>query len=205
MNSTIDLPVIIYGAGGHGLVVAEAALSGGLKVKGFLDDDREPGSSIEGRVVLDWNDIPQPGKALFHIAVGDNTTRQRIAAQILAKGYQLVTIIHPSAQVNRLATVMPGAYIGANAAVNPRAMIGEGAIVNTGAIVEHHASVDAFAHIAPGAVLTGRVFVGECTMVGANAVVNPGLRIGCSAQVGSGAVVTKDVADGQTVMGVPAR
>lgn len=41
--------------------------------------------------------------------------------------------------------------------------------------------------------------------IGAGAVVLPGLRIGKGAMVGAGAVVTRDVDDGATVVGNPAR
>lgn len=41
--------------------------------------------------------------------------------------------------------------------------------------------------------------------VGAGAVILPGVRIGRRAVVGAGAVVTKDVPDGATVVGNPAR
>lgn len=41
--------------------------------------------------------------------------------------------------------------------------------------------------------------------IGAGAVILPGIRIGQGAMVGAGAVVTKDVPDGATVVGNPAR
>ena len=41
--------------------------------------------------------------------------------------------------------------------------------------------------------------------IGAGAVILPGIRIGQGAMVGAGAVVTKNVSDGATVVGNPAR
>ena len=41
--------------------------------------------------------------------------------------------------------------------------------------------------------------------IGGGAVILPGLRIGVGSTVGAGALVTKDVADGVTVIGSPAR
>lgn len=203
--STTDLPIVIYGAGGHGLVVAEAARDAGLKVLGFLDDDREPGSTIEGRVVLVSNEIPSADKVLYHVAIGDNPTRFEVMNQLRAKGCQFSTIIHPSAEVNRLATVMDGAFIGARAVVNPRALVGQCAIVNSGGIVEHHASVDACAHVGPGGIMTGRSFLGKRSLLGAGGVINPGVRVGDDVTIGSGAVVTASVNSNCIVKGVPAR
>lgn len=54
-----------------------------------------------------------------------------------------------------------------------------------------------------------RIVIGDDVVIGAGAIViarpNTGLSIGDGARVGAGAVVTRDVAPGQTVVGVPAR
>ena len=49
------------------------------------------------------------------------------------------------------------------------------------------------------------VLVGACSLLGAQVVVLPGVRIGRAAVIGAGSVVTKDVPDGATARGVPAR
>ena len=59
--------------------------------------------------------------------------------------------------------------------------------MNTGASVDHDCHLGDAVHIAPGAVLAGEVEVGPLAFVGA------------------GAVVTRDVGDGMTVSGNPAR
>ena len=50
-----------------------------------------------------------------------------------------------------------------------------------------------------------RTSVGRRAAIGSGAIILGGVRIGMDAIVGAGAVVTRDVADGQTVAGVPAR
>ena len=53
--------------------------------------------------------------------------------------------------------------------------------------------------------IAGEVKLGEGVMIGAGANVLNGLRVGAFSKVGAGAVVTKDVEEGVTVVGVPAR
>jgi UDP-2-acetamido-3-amino-2,3-dideoxy-glucuronate N-acetyltransferase len=48
-------------------------------------------------------------------------------------------------------------------------------------------------------------FVGRGASIGSGAVILCGIRIGADALIGAGAVVTRDVADGDVVVGVPAR
>lgn len=50
-----------------------------------------------------------------------------------------------------------------------------------------------------------RTLVRRRAAVGTGAVILPGVTIGAGATVGAGAVVTNDVADGETVVGNPAR
>ncbi|WP_140628805.1 acyltransferase [Methylibium rhizosphaerae] len=50
-----------------------------------------------------------------------------------------------------------------------------------------------------------RTTVARDASIGAGAVLLPGIRVGAGATVGAGAVVTRDVPDGATVAGNPAR
>ena len=52
---------------------------------------------------------------------------------------------------------------------------------------------------------TAPIVVGPRAFVGLRAIILPGVTLGKNAVVGAGAVVTRDVADGKTVVGNPAR
>ena len=93
----------------------------------------------------------------------------------------------------------------ANVSVTTNVRFGVHVHLNRHVTVGHDCVVGDFVSLHPAAVLSGNVSVGARTMIGAGAVVLPGVSIGSDVQVGAGAVVTKDVLDGMTVVGVPAK
>jgi sugar O-acyltransferase (sialic acid O-acetyltransferase NeuD family) len=99
----------------------------------------------------------------------------------------------------------PGLVIQRSAQLSEDCRAGKGLRLNTGANVMHDVTLGDCVSVAPNAVILSKVHVGSLTYVGANATVLPGIRIGSGCTVGAGAVVTRDVADGATVKGNPAR
>lgn len=207
-------PVLIWGGGGHGKVVADVARACGFSVRGFIDADPaklgvvvEPGGAsvvtLQEDFVGSLEREDRGAAAPVALAVGDNTARQRCASRV--PDDLLVTLVHPSAMVSPSAHIGSGTVVFPTAVVNAAAEVGKGCILNTGAVVEHDCRVGAAAHVSPGAVLAGGVTVGTRSWIGAGAVVLPGVVIGEDVTVGAGAVVLRDVPDGVTVVGNPAR
>lgn len=207
--------ILIWGAGGHGKVVADLVRACGHRVVGFVDADParlgrvvEPGGA---EVVLTEeqfvSSLRQGRKKLpadaVALAIGGNLAR---LAKLRAIGEMpLPVLAHPTAVVSPSVRIGRGTVIMPRAVINASARVGEGVIVNTSAVIEHDCVIGDGAHISPGAVLAGAVQVGEGSWVGAGAAVIQGVRIGDNVIVGAGAVVIRDVPDGATVVGVPAR
>lgn len=199
--SVPEAAVLIVGAGGHARVVLAAATE--FSVVGVLAPDLAPGAAIDGVTVLGGDDLLTSRFEPAHVAIGDNGRRRAVVSRAGTRAW--TTVISPLAHVIGAVTLAEGAFVGARAVIQPGAKIGRHSIVNTGAIVEHDCVVGDFAHVAPGAVLCGAVVVGEGALVGAGAVVRQGITIGRDAVIGAGAVVVRDVPDGVTVVGNPAR
>lgn len=206
----------MWGAGGHGKVVADLVRALGHAVAGFVDSDpaklgeeAEPGGArvvVGGEALLRALDAGEPlpaGADAFALALGDNRLREACLRRL--GGHALPALVHPSATVSPSALVGRGTVVFAGAVVNAAARIGDAAIVNTGAVVEHDCELGAAVHLSPRATLAGGVRVGDRAWVGAGATVIPRVEVGADAVVGAGAVVIRDVAAGQTVAGVPAR
>nr|WP_315519214.1 UDP-N-acetylbacillosamine N-acetyltransferase [uncultured Campylobacter sp.] len=184
--------IYIYGASGHGLVIADIARNNGYDEIVFLDDASERKFS------------PELEKFDIIIAIGDNKTRQKISQKVEAAGFEIVNLIHKSAVVSESAVIEKGVVVMPNAVINAKARIKEGAIINSGAVIEHECDIGKFAHISPNAALAGNVRVGEFTHVGIGSSVIQGISIGKNCIIGAGSVVVRDIKDGIKAYGVPA-
>ena len=109
------------------------------------------------------------------IAVGNNHDRKREAEK--RKGTRFTYLIHPSATVASSALIGMGTVIMAGAIVQAGASTGQHCIVNTSAVLDHHATLGDFVHLAPGSVVCGGARIGEGAMIGANASVLPNTHV----------------------------
>lgn len=197
----------VYGAKGHGKVIAEMVLACGDDLAGFFDDGVAAGSPVLSSLVLGGfgalSSIP-PG-SLVALGIGANAVRERVAARLVDSGFRLATVIHPSAVVSASARIGTGTVVMALAVVNAEATVGRGVILNSRSVTEHECVVDDFAHLSPGATLGGQAHVGRRAHIGLNASVIHLGSIGDDVTVGAGACVVRPVAANLTVVGVPAR
>ena len=202
--------VIVFGAGGHGKVVADILLAGGIEILGFVDDDpTRQGTTVLGKLVLgnsEWLRARAADERVsLALGIGANAARARIAGRARKWGATLLTAIHPRATVSPSARIGAGTAIMAGACVNPDATLGEGVIVNTGAIVEHDCVLGDWSHLSPRAALGGAARVGSGAHLGVGAILLPGVCVGERSVVGAGAVVVRDLLSDVVAWGVPAR
>jgi sugar O-acyltransferase (sialic acid O-acetyltransferase NeuD family) len=188
------------------MVVCDALLLAGWPdVIGFVGESGGSGTVMGLRVFSSLDEVQDAKELAFVAAVGDNPNRRREFERARARGLRPVNAVHPSAVLSPRCELGAGVMVIAGAIVNVAAQIEDNVILNTGCSVDHHCRIGAHAHIAPGVRLAGNVAIGALTLVGAGAVVLPGVSIGERCVIGAGAVVTRDVPDGCTAIGLPAR
>ncbi|OQS42502.1 NeuD/PglB/VioB family sugar acetyltransferase [Chromobacterium haemolyticum] len=203
--------IIVVGAGGHAVAVADALLAQGRSVKGFID----PAISMKNRSfcglpVLGGDEILEQYNSSEVMlvngigGVGSTQVRMRVQNRLQDLGWKFDGAIHPSALISPFAKIDSDVQILARAVVQPNARIETGCIVNTGAIIEHDVYLGAWTHVAPGAIICGGVQVAEGCHVGAGAIMKQGIRLGSQTVVGAGAVVVRPFEGCGTLVGVPA-
>jgi sugar O-acyltransferase (sialic acid O-acetyltransferase NeuD family) len=221
MNTVDDTPreVIIVGAGGHGTELhayleALAALGKPVRLVGFVDDARGVGPWGTTRVLGGLLDLAayvssRPATLFDYItAVGDNGARRRLVERIdhlAAFNLQSWSLVHPRAIVGMEVSLGEGTCLAPGSIITTRVRIGRHCIVNVNASISHDCVIGDFTNINPGAVICGNVRLGESCYIGAGATIINNVRVGAGTIVGAGAVVTRDLPDGVTAVGVPAR
>ncbi|HYR08005.1 MAG TPA: acetyltransferase [Longimicrobium sp.] len=204
---------LVWGAGGHGRVVADVVRAAGGAVAGFVDRDpaRVGHPAVPGAPPVLFSDeellraLEEGGpRAWDALALGIGDNRARLSAFRRVPDGPWPPLVHPSAVLSPSARLGAGTVVMPLAVLNANARAGCAVIVNTGAVVEHDCRVGDGAHLSPRCVLAGGVRVGEGAWVGAGATVLPGRSVGAWAVVGAGAVVVRDVPEGTVAVGVPA-
>lgn len=194
----VPTDIFIYGASGHGKVVADIIRSLDHTLAGWIDD------KVSEDTLL-WEQFcslhPQGTIAL---GIGGNNARGLVAKKITDAGYFLATLIHPSAVISDSAVIKEGSVVMPLAIINADTLVGEGCIINSGAVVEHDCILENYVHISPNAALAGGVHIKNNTHVGIGSTIIQNLTIGANTIIAAGSVVTKDVSDHVLAAGVPA-
>ncbi len=186
--------LLILGAGGHGRAIADLAAACGWNVAGFTDRP-EAGALVLGGDA----DLPTLARSeridAGLVGVGNTALGRRaeLFHQLRESGLAIPTLVHSratraaSARLGSGSVVFPAVVLGAGVTV------GDNVVLYSAAVAEHDCRIADHVYISPGAILSGAVTVEVGAFIGAGAV------------VAAGAVVVADVAEGETVAGVPAR
>ena len=147
--------LLVLGAGGHGKVVREVALSL-LNIDGkpvyesvdFLDDNSE---NAIGKIA-DLEKYRAQYSDVF-CGIGNNTVRKQLLNQAEHLGFNVPVLIHASAYISPSAVIEAGTVVEPKAIINANTVIHRGCIISVGAIVDHDVIVNEFVHVNAGAIV----------------------------------------------------
>lgn len=202
--------IAIWGAGGHGHVVADLlSILPEWNPVGFVDNVHPKGATVMGLPVLGDRavlpDLLADGVSALAVAIGDplhHADMMQIARDL---GFGLPSLLHPSCILSPSASVAEGCFLCAGSIVGPQSVLKPGVILNTKASLDHDVHVGRCVHVAPGATICGFNTIGDFTWIGTGAIVRDHLSIGPRVMIGAGATVLRDIPGDVTAYGVPAK
>ena len=200
-------PLVIFGAGGHGVSFANVALSAGYKIKLFVDKNKIGLNLLGVSVIGDVADLDDLDCYCFGIAVGDNAVRERIYNELRAKYAHLhfPALVHSSATVSSFTTIGDGTVVMPKAVVGPNSKVGKFCLLNTHSSLDHDCVMSDFSSLAPGAVTGGTVQIGLRSAVSIGATIKHELKIGDDSVIGANSYLNKDLPNNQVAYGTPAK
>lgn len=142
--------------------------------------------------------VPQLACLLFYRIAHFLLTHR---VMILPKIFRVLNTILFGADILPEATIKGGCFIGHTVGI----IIGANVIIEKGCFLFGGVTVSAGRHPGIDTADMGTLLVGENTRIYTGAKVIGSLNIGSNVTIGANAVVLKSIADGLTVVGVPAR
>lgn len=203
--------LVIIGAGGMGRSVYDLALeskgySDKFIIKGFIDDDLTALDSYDNYPPLlgkigDY----EPKENEFFISSIGGKSRVICCDIILKKGGRFFNLIHTTARIGTNVKMGTGNLIGAHVSIGADAEIGSYNMIQSYSVIGHDAIISNYVRIDTHVVCVGGVKVLDNATIHTNSVINHNVRIKSGATVGAQSFVIRNVSEGSTVFGSPAK
>lgn len=200
----------LYGAGGLGRELKSLVdFLPEWQVIGYFDDGLKKGSAVYELPVLGgFDDLKNvPAKSCVVMAVGSPKLKSALLARMKNLDLVFPVLKHPAALIHdaRRVKVGDGSVLTAGSVLTTDIEIGRHVLVNLNCTVGHDVTIGDCSSVMPGANIAGSVRLGNNVLVGSGATILNGVCVADNAVIGAGAVVTTHVAQGQTVVGIPAK
>jgi sugar O-acyltransferase (sialic acid O-acetyltransferase NeuD family) len=203
----LNKKIIFIGAGGHANVLLDALTDGDIigfteitsktsfnNLKNIGDDDsilRFKNNEVLLINGIGSTSIPKKRKIIFE--------------NFKEKGYEFLTVIHPSVVTGKKVYIGEGAQIMAGSVIQVNVSIGINTIINTSSSIDHDCIIGKHSHIAPGCILSGNVEIGENTHIGTGTVIIQSIEIGSNCLIGAGSVVVTNIPSNSKAYGNPCK
>lgn len=177
------------------------------QIKGFLDDKADALDGFAGYppIVSSVEDFAPAHGDVFICGLGVVQWRIKYIEMMLAKGGVFPTFICPAATVFNTSRLGVGCYVAGKDVLSADVSLGNFVLVHDNVTLGHDVHVGDHSVIENGVFCGGFVQVGPRTTLHTRATVLPHKKIGSDAVVGACSCVVRNVKDGSTVFGVPAR
>ena len=200
--------LIIFGTGKIADVIYYYATNEcNIKVVAFtVDDNYTERDTFHDLPVIAFSNLEKsypPDQYDMFIAIGYqdlNRLRQLKYNEAKAKGYHLISIIPPNANLPANVKAGDNCFIMPPAIIHPFVEIGNNTFVWNGAMIGHHTSIGDHCWLTSMASISGAVNVGDGSFFAVNATVGHDVTIGNNCFIGANTLVTKNLLDKQVVI-----
>lgn len=206
--------LIIIGARGWGREVyasfknSKDVTNGEVNIKGFLDSKSDALEGLRGKyppiLCAPENYKIQPDD-IFFVAMGNPKWRKYYAEMFSSQGAHFYTYISPNAFINDTAIIGEGSYIASWCAISDNVSLGKHVLIHAFTSLGHDVQVYDYGTILTNVFMGGGAILGECSQMNPKSMIIPHKKIGNNAMVGANSVVIRNVKDGQSVYGNPAK
>lgn len=178
-----------------------------LDCKGFLDDNSHVLDGYDGypKIISSVESYVPEENDVFVCAMGDPKWKKYYAELILAKRGHFISLIHPSVTKWMNTTIGTGCIINNQTHISCDVTIGNFVTILTGAKLGHDCKVGDWSHLGASAFMGGFSEVKEGVTVHTGAVILPHKCIHNNSIIGAQSVVMKNIPEGITVHGNPAK
>lgn len=206
--------IVIFGAGGHGREVADILASQArqgeaVEPHGFIDENPDlKGKRIDGLPVLggwDWFQGVDRSDLKVVAAFGNPRLMKKVIQRAEGLELALGQAVAPSAFISPWAVLEPGVTVFPHVFLSTAALLRKASCLNVASTISHDSQVGEYAVVSPGAHVGGNVRIGEGAYLGIGCSVIQGMRVGAWSVVGGGAAVVRNIPEGVTAVGVPAK
>lgn len=202
--------LLIINATGYGRTVGSLAQSDAAHgvewtIKGMLDNRELPPreGDIWPLVGNPMTYLIQPGEIVV-CALGDPFLREQYSRPLDEQGadfFNLTPDLHRAQGV----TIAGGGIFERNTVIGADSHLGRFVLMHAFSVVGHDVTIGDFTTIGSFVFIGGGAQVGSHVTIFPHASILPGVKIGRGARIGAGSVVVRDVPEGVTVMGNPAK
>jgi sugar O-acyltransferase (sialic acid O-acetyltransferase NeuD family) len=204
--------ISILGAGGLGREVKQLIEEINIhqriwKLHGFYDDQREPGTFINGIPVLGGiNEAIMSDCEEFVIAIANPSALKEISTKFFACGKSFPNIIHPLSSMGCCETneVGVGNVFANGFHMTANIKIGDFNVFNTRVTLGHDVCVGSFNVFFPNVQVSGNVSIADENIFGMNSSILQKKSIGSRNQIGAHSFVATNINSDLSVFGIPA-
>lgn len=204
--------LVIVGAGGCGrelFFLAKESLGYGTDfvIKGFIDDNIYALDGFDNYPPLlgKIEDYIPEHDDVFSCAMGNVRPKKKCVDIIQGKGGTFINIIHKSAVIRENSTLGLGCIICDGVFISCDVQIGDFVTVQRVADFGHDVKIGNFCQFNANTFMGGGAKAGSMVTVHTGAIITPGIEVGDNCTINAASVVIRNVKNGQTVFGIPAK